>query len=70
MSRDEEGSLLDGEEIARLEAISVLYEVAKEIPCGKEQKHVSVTSRDESGRPVYQASLEFRGKWKRPRSIG
>ncbi len=63
ISEDDQGSVMDGQETARSQAIVFLSEIVKDsLPDGEHRRFV-VIAREENGQPIYQASLEFRGGW-------
>ena len=68
LSKDDEGSLIDGQETARSEAIILLSEIVKDtLPDGEHRRFV-VIAREEGGQPIYRAALEFHGEWTHQRS--
>ena len=66
LMRDDMGLELDDLERVRIEAIDALPDLARnELPDGDE--HIfAVQVRDEQGRVVYSATLDFKGKWSSP----
>ena len=60
---DDEGSDHLSRDQARLEAVALLPEIARdELPDGEHRTFVA-TVRDETGHTVYQATLTFNGQW-------
>ena len=60
---DDVGSELESLEQARIEAVSLIYQVSKDKLLGGEYRELIATVRDEAGKSLYRATLLFKGEW-------
>ena len=61
---DDTGLELDTDQEVQLEAMRVLPEIAREtVPADGDRQAFTVLVTDETGRPVYTATLTFAGLW-------
>ena len=60
---DKEGSELHGLRAARAEAISILPDLAKGLELHGNRQTFAVTTRDATGKPVFQATLSLDCTW-------
>ena len=64
---DDTGLEFDTAEQVQFEAMRVLPEIARdEVPADGDRQAFTVLVADESGHPVYTATLTFAGLWMRP----
>lgn len=63
MLHDDEGSELPGADQARLEALAVLPDLARdELPDG-DRRAFTVVVRDDNGRSIFRATLSLHAEW-------
>jgi hypothetical protein len=60
---DDEGIELPDAHAARTEALNVLPDIAKNLLHAKDERGVSVTVRDEGGKPIFEATLTIEARW-------
>ena len=60
---DEEGDELDGLQAARVEAIAILPNLARDLKIDGDQYTFVVTDRDVTGKSVFRAKLSFDCAW-------
>jgi hypothetical protein len=61
--RDDEGLDFPNAEAARDNAVSALPDIARDAMPDGERRDFLVTMRDESGTPIFRASLTLRTEW-------
>ena len=61
--RDEEGCEMNGPQAARVEAIAILPQLAKDLKTDGNRYTLAVTVRDVTSKPVFQAKLSFNCAW-------
>lgn len=60
---DDEGIGLPNMQAARAEALHALPDLAKNLLQTEDEREVSITVRDEGGRPIFEATLTIRARW-------
>lgn len=60
---DDEGIELPDAQAARAEAIRSLPDIVKNLLHAKDEHEVSVTVRDEGGKPIFEATLTIEARW-------
>jgi hypothetical protein len=61
--RDDEGLDFANAELARDNAVSALPDIARDVMPDGQRRDFIVTMRDESGTPMFRASLSLRAEW-------
>ena len=61
--KDYIGSELESLEQARIEAVSLIFQVSTDKLLGGECRELIATVRDEAGTYLYRATLVFKGEW-------
>jgi hypothetical protein len=61
--RDDEGLNFSNAKSARDNAVSALPDIARDAMPDEERRDFMVTMRDESGKPIFRASLTLRTEW-------